>query len=154
MILLRNYFVGTTDGIDVKSVIHEINRTLREANAKEGLVTVVVPHPGGALAILEPLPTVVEQFKEAIRLFPGEGMETKTKSKEDVAVAPRVAAAVLGRSLSIPFGDGKLVLGPREEPMLVDLERGGRRREFCVQVMSDSGQGATAGGAKGAPRRR
>lgn len=49
-------------------------------------------------------------------------------------VGPRVVAAILGKSLSIPFKDGRLLLAPRE-PVLVDLERKGLRREFYVQVV-------------------
>jgi len=142
MILLRNYFINTSEGIDVKSVVHEVNRTLRESNAKQGLVTIVVPEPGAALTLIEMLPDVVEQLKEAVRIFPGQGMATKGPRKEEIDVGPRVAAAMLGRSLSIPLAEGRLVLGAREEPVIIDLESGGRRREFCVQVTAEAQQQA------------
>ncbi|HPW45061.1 MAG TPA: YjbQ family protein [bacterium] len=135
MIFLRNYFLNTTPEVDVLSVIHEVTRTIRESAASEGLVTISVPAPGGALAILEPLPDIIAKFKEAIRIFPGENEQTKNRRKEEVLVGPRVVAAILGKSLSIPFKDGRLLLAPREEPVLVDLERKGLRREFYVQVV-------------------
>ena len=53
MIFLRNYFLSTTDGLDVLSIIHEVNRAISEGNAKEGLATIIVPSPGGALTIME-----------------------------------------------------------------------------------------------------
>lgn len=151
MILLRNYFISTTGEIDVKSVVHEVNRTVRESNAKEGLVTIAVPEPGAALTLIEMLPDVVAQLKEAVRIFPGQGMATKGPRKEDIDVGPRVAAAMLGRTLSIPLAEGRLVLGAREEPVLVDLEKGGRRREFCVQIMTETAQAQARPGMR--PRR-
>ncbi len=135
MIFLRNYFINTTSGLDVLSIVHEVGRAIRESSVSEGLVTVSVPAPGGALAILEPLPDVIAKFKEAIGLFPGENEQTKNKRKEDVLVGPRVVAAILGKSLSIPFKDGRLLIAPREEPVLIDLERKGLRREFYVQIV-------------------
>lgn len=152
MIFLRNYFVNTTSDVDVLSIIHETNRTIREANAQEGLVTIVVPHPGAALAIIEPLPLLVEQFKQALKLFPGEGVEASNRRKEAIPVAPRVAAAILGRSVSIPLSAGKLVLGLREEPVIVDLDSSAKRREFHVQVISEEAA-AQKGGAPQRPRR-
>lgn len=140
MIFLRNYFVNTTDKTDVLSVIHEVTRTIREANATEGLLTIIVPAPGAALTIIEPLPDIVEKLREAIRIFPGEGAETKNRRKDEISIGPRVAAAMLGKSIAIPIKDGKLLLAPREEPVLIDLETGGRRREFCVQIVFEGGE--------------
>jgi len=142
MILLKNYFVSTTEDVDVMTIVHEVNRTIKESTIVEGVVTVMVPEAGGALAIMEPLPELVEQFRHALQIYPGEGVELKSRSKEEIDVGPRIAAAMLGRSLQMPLAKGKLVLGLREEPMLVDLEKHGRRREFYVQVMGDPAQQA------------
>ncbi len=157
MILLKNYFVNTTTGVDVLSVIHEVNRTLKEANAVEGLVCILVPEPGAALSVLEPLPDIVAEFKKAVQIFPGEGVETKNRRKEEIDIGPRIVAAMLGKSLQIPIKAGKLVLGSREEPILIDLEKHGRRREFYVQVIGEGGeqpgQGQQQQGRPGPARR-
>lgn len=142
MILLRNYFVNTTGALDIISVIHETNRAIREAGISEGAVNITVPAPGGAIAIIETLPDLIKQLKAAIAIFPGEGMETKNRRKEEIAVGPRVAAAILGKTIQIPVSRGRLVLGPREEPVLIDLEKSGRRREFYVQVTGEGGEQA------------
>jgi thiamine phosphate synthase YjbQ (UPF0047 family) len=139
MILLKNYFINTTGGVDVHSIIHEVNRTIREASANEGSVIIIVPEAGAALAVIEPLPDIVGLLKDALKVFPGEGVLTKNRRKEEIDVGPRIAAAMLGKSLHIPLSGGKLVLGAREEPVLIDLEKGGRRREFYVQVMAEGG---------------
>jgi len=138
MIFLKNYFVTTTAAVDVQTVIHEVRRTVQDSKIVEGLAIVTVPEAGGALAILEPLPAIIEQFKEALRIFPGEGVETQSRRKEEISVGPRIAAAMLARSLQIPVSGGRLLLGAREEPVLIDLERRISRREFYVQVIGDA----------------
>lgn len=140
MILLKNFFINTTKEIDVVSIIHEINRTVRETGLADAAVTVSVPAPGGALTVIEPLPDIIEQLKEALLIFPGMGLETKNKRKEDIAVGPRVAAAMIGKTLQLSVSKGKLALAPREEVVLIDLENTARRREFCVQVMGDKAE--------------
>jgi len=149
MIFLKSYFVNTTIEVDVISVIHEVNRAIREANVPTGLATIVVTEPGGAITVLEPLPELVAQFKEALEVFPGEGIETLSRRKEPIPVAPRIKAAMLGKSIQIPFDNQRLILGPREEVVIVDFEKTGKRREFYVQVM---GEAQAAGGPhRGAP---
>ncbi len=138
MILLKNYFVNTTEGVDVVTVLHEVNRTIAEAAASEGQVNIMVPESGAALALIHPLPEIVDNLKLALAVYPGEGVLAKTRRKEEIDVGARVASAMLGRSLTIPISGGKLVVGAREEPVLIDLEKGGRRREFYVQVVGEA----------------
>jgi len=139
MIFHRNYFLGTTDKIDVLSIIHEINRAIRESKATNGLAIIMVPAPGAAVTIIEPLPEVIETLKEAIRIFPGESAKTKNRKKEDIAIGPRVAAAMLGKTISLPISEGRLAIGLREEPVLIDLETKGKRREFFVHIFGEGG---------------
>ncbi len=139
MIFLRNYFIATTDAVDVLSVVHEVNRTIRESSVLEGQATIVVPEPGAGLVIAEPLPDVLTGIAEAAERLGSGAEKTLTRRKEEVTVPPRVAAALVGRSLTIPISAGKLRLGVREEPLLVDLERQSLRRELLVQIVGEGG---------------
>ena len=78
-------------------------------------------------------------MKEALAVYPAEGKKATTRRKEEVDIGARVKAAMLGRSLSLPFKEGKLLLSSREEVMLIDCEATGKRREYAVQVMSEAG---------------
>lgn len=138
MILLKNFYVNTSAEIDVISVIHEVNRAIRESQIHEGTVNVITPAAGAGITIIELLPQVVEHFREATRIFPGEGVETKNRRKEDIAVSPRVRAAMLGKFVTVPVSAGRLVLGPREEIVLVDFEPNAKRREFVVQLVGEA----------------
>lgn len=142
MIFLRNYFIDTTNSVDVISIIHEVGRTIRESNIKDGFVNILVPAPGGGLAILEPLPDIVSKFKEALQIFPVAGADTKNRRKEEISIAPRVVSAIVGKTMQVPFAVQKLLLGPREEIILFDMELTAKRREFYVQVVGDGKEAA------------
>jgi thiamine phosphate synthase YjbQ (UPF0047 family) len=116
-----------------------VSYAVRDAEATEGLVTVTVPGPGAAITVIQPMPEILSELREALKIFPGEGKEAMNRRKEPVKVGARVKAAMLGKSLSLPIKEGKILLEAREEIILVDFEAEGKRREYYVQVMGEGG---------------
>jgi thiamine phosphate synthase YjbQ (UPF0047 family) len=57
-------------------------------------------------------------------------------------VAPRVQSALLGRSIHLPFADGKLCLDPYTDILCCDFDARGGRREIIVQVFCESAPAA------------
>jgi len=82
----------------------------------------------------------------------GTDASTKNRRKEEVELGPRLASAILGRSLTIPFADGRPLLGVREEPLIIDFESNPRRLEFKIQIMGEGGE--DKGGRPPPPGRR
>lgn len=139
MIFLKNYFTRTSEKIDVISIHADVMYAIRDAGATQGLVTITAPAPGAAITVLELLDDAVQAMKEALSVYPAEGKKATTRRKEEVDIGARVKAAMLGRSLSLPFTEGKILLSSREEVVLIDCETTGKRREYAVQVMSEEG---------------
>lgn len=139
--------------MDVISVIHEVNRAIKESNIPDGIVMVTVPGPGAAVTIIEPLPGIVAGLKKTLSELPGEWTETKNSRKDEIEVRPRVLAALVGKSVQLPLREGRPILGPREEIVIVDMEKSGLRREFSVQVSGDTPPQAGPP-QRGAPQRR
>ena len=138
MIFLKNYFLNTTAVVDILPIISEVRYAIRDSDAKSGVVNIIIPGSGAGLCILEPVPEVMDGLKNALELFAGEGAEAIDKKKEKVLIAPRVRSAMLGRTLSIPLNDGRLLIDPYEEIFLFDLDKKSKRREFYVQVISEA----------------
>jgi thiamine phosphate synthase YjbQ (UPF0047 family) len=87
----------------------------------------------------------LEKLRETVLAYASGGFETKNRRKEQLDVGPIIAAAILGRSLGIPLKDGRLVLGCREEPILIDFTKDGRRRELCVWLIGEGGEAKPGG---------
>src|SRR3990167_8777569 len=117
MLLIRNFFVDTTKGLDLLKIIHEVRRVVKEANTENGTVTVVIVNPGAGLAILDPL----EKFEEI-------------KKALEPQVASGLIRSLLPKSLVLPFEKGKLLIEPCQEIFLIDYDTTARRREFKVHV--------------------
>jgi secondary thiamine-phosphate synthase enzyme len=155
MVFLKNYFVNTTSEIDFLQVTSDVRYAIRDSSAKNGLVTVFVPGPGAAVSVFEPLDEVKDDLKASFAALAEGEKKGKDKYKQDVDAAPRVLAALVGRSAAVPFKDAKLVMAPYDEIFLIDLEKKAGRREFVVQVI---GEDAPAQGQqppqRGAPQQR
>ena len=117
MLLLRNFYVNTTAGVDLINVTHEIRSVILEKGAKvaQGWLTVTVPRGGAAVVAMEE----------------GEGGEIR-KSLARRTLPDQLC--LLPRSLVVPFEQGRMAVEPWQEIFLVDYEGSGKRREFRVQA--------------------
>jgi secondary thiamine-phosphate synthase enzyme len=146
MIFLKNYYTRTTDKVDVISIHADVMYAVRDSEAIEGLVTITSPAGGAAITVIEKLPEAHDALKEALAVYPAEGKKATTRRKEEIDLGARVKAAMLGRSLSVPLKEGKLMLGHREEIILIDCETTAKRREYVIQVMGEGAGGGEEGG--------
>lgn len=134
MILIKNFFVDATKGLDLLKIIHEIRRVVKEANTENGTVTIVIPNPGAGLAVLDP-----------------------TEKPEDLkkTLEPQLASGLirflLPKSLVMPFEKGKFLMEPWQEVFLIDYDTSGRRREFKVHVSAETPPPATGKKGPGGP---
>jgi thiamine phosphate synthase YjbQ (UPF0047 family) len=139
MILLKNFFVDATKGLDLLKIIHEVRRVVKEGNTENGSVTVVIPSPGAGLAVLDPNDRP-EDLKKTL----------------EAQMASGLIKILLPKTLTIPFEKYKMMIEPWQELYLIDYDTSGRRREFKVQVEAETpppAAGATKGpGPMGGPR--
>lgn len=142
MIFLKKYYVNTTDQWDCLPITHEVRYAVRDAQIPAGVVTVLVSGPGAGVTIGESMPEVATGLKEAFKRWgePTKGGKAKDQWRQPMDVEPRILAALLGRSVQVPFENGRLCLDPYSEVLLCDFESKGKRREFVVQVMGESGE--------------
>lgn len=132
MILFKNYFVSATQETDCFPIVHDVRFAIRDSQLREGLVTITLPEEG-AYFLLRP-----------------EGTATDLRK----AIGQNDPTLVRCATLSIPFQNRELALGPRQMIWLVDTGSRERRREFRVQVMGEEPKQAQAGRPGGRPQRR
>jgi thiamine phosphate synthase YjbQ (UPF0047 family) len=124
MILTKNFYIDATKGLDLLRVIHEVRRVVKEANTENGVVTVVIPSPGAAVAVLETGDPACkpEDLRKALEPY----------------LANQLIRCLLPKSVVIPFEKGKLQIEPFQEIFVIDYDNSGRRREFKVTVTADN----------------
>jgi thiamine phosphate synthase YjbQ (UPF0047 family) len=117
MILLKNFYVDTTKGIDLITIGHEVRQVIREGKVEAGEVMITIPHPGAAVVAMEP-DAKWNDIKKGLESFLGNSL----------------ICCLLAKSLVMPVEKGKMPIEPWQEIFLIDYETSGKRREFRVQL--------------------
>src|ERR671939_248719 len=114
----------------------EVRRRLRESGAREGVCHLYVRHTTAGLTVNENAdPDVVRDMLHALRtLIPQHGMGFRHGEENSDA---HIKTSLVGTSVTVPFRDGKLLLGRWQGIFLCEFD-GGRERQVIMTIMSGS----------------
>src|ERR671921_90838 len=112
----------------------EVRRRLKESGARGGVCVLFVRHTTAGLTVNENAdPDVPRDMLHALRtLLPQHGMGFRHGEENSDA---HIKTSLVGTSLSVPFQDGKLLLGRWKGIFLCEFD-GGRERQVIMTVIS------------------
>ena len=111
----------------------EVRRRLTESGARAGLCVLYVQHTTAGLTVNENAdPDVPRDMLHALRtLIPQHGMGFRHGEENSDA---HIKATLVGSSVTVPFRDGRLLLGRWQGIFLCEFD-GGRERQVIMIVM-------------------
>ena len=109
-----------------------VQERLSESDLKEGVVVLYVQHTTAGLTVNENAdPDVPRDMLHALRtLIPQHGMDFRHGEENSDA---HIKASLVGPSVTIPFADGKLLLGRWQGIFLCEFD-GGRERKVIMTI--------------------
>jgi secondary thiamine-phosphate synthase enzyme len=126
---------GENDMIDMTK---QTSRLLTESKLEEGLVTVFVPGSTAAISTIEYEPGLINDFPDMLsRVVPNDIEYKHDETWQDGNGHSHVRASLIGPSLTIPFKDGKLMLGIWQQIVLFEMDTRQRTRQIIVQIMGE-----------------
>jgi secondary thiamine-phosphate synthase enzyme len=123
-----------TPGAGFVDVTAEIAKFAKQAQAREGAVTLFIRHTSASLTIQENAdPSVLEDLTTALdRLAPaGAGWTHDTEGADDMPA--HIKTMLTASSLHIPVLNGELALGTWQAIYLIEHRRRPHRREIVLQ---------------------
>ena len=110
----------------------EVQRQLNEADAREGIVVLYVQHTTAGLTVNENAdPDVPRDMLHLLRtLIPQHGIGFRHGEENSDA---HIKATLVGSSVTVPFKDGKLLLGRWQGIFLCEFD-GGRERKVIMMI--------------------
>src|SRR2546421_6468551 len=110
----------------------EVQQKLSESGAKEGIVVLYVHPPTAGLTVNEnAAPDVPRDMLHALRtLIPQHGMDFRHGEENSDA---HIKASLIGPTVTVPFADGKLLLGRWQGIFLCEFD-GGRERKIVMMI--------------------
>jgi secondary thiamine-phosphate synthase enzyme len=114
----------------------EVSEIVSESSVREGVCVLFVRHTTAGLTVNENAdPDVPRDMLHALRtLIPQHGMGFKHGEENSDA---HIKASLAGPSVTVPFADGRLLLGRWQGIFLCEFD-GPRRREVVLSIIGDS----------------
>ncbi|MGI8712191.1 MAG: secondary thiamine-phosphate synthase enzyme YjbQ [Solirubrobacteraceae bacterium] len=127
----------TTGHGQVVNITEGVQRVVATAGVERGLVTAFAVGSTVALTTMEYEPGGVSDLQMLLdRLIPAAGEYEHNRRNHDANSHSHQRASLIGPSESIPFVDGRLVLGTWQQIVLLDFDDRPRERTVSVQVVS------------------
>lgn len=137
-IMPANLTVETNGGNDTRDITASILKKLAESELQNGIVTVFVPGSTGGLTTIEYEPGAVEDFSRLLdKIAPDNIPYHHDRRWGDGNGYAHVRAALVGPSLTIPFMEGRLMLGTWQQVVFVDFDNRPRTRTIVLQFMGE-----------------
>lgn len=128
--------VSTEGNTEVANLTSQLAERIRDI-AGDGLVHLFVVGSTAALTTIEFEPGLVKHDLRAVlqRLVPDDAPYEHEATWNDDNGHSHIRAALIGPSLTVPFGGGKLIMGEYQQVVLLDFDTRPRRRKIVCTVM-------------------
>ena len=132
--------VEKTEGYcDIIDITPKVDELVQKEKIKKGLATVFVSGSTAALTTIEFEPGLVKDLREFVeKLIPSNRRYHHDDRWGDDNGFSHLRSSLLGPSLQIPIGGGRLLLGTWQQIVLLDFDNRPRSREIVVQLMGEN----------------
>lgn len=139
MTVVTKYIQLKTNGNGhMVDITGKVNEAIADSDVKEGIVTVFVPGSTGAVSTVEYEPGLLKDIPKALeRIAPGNIPYEHNKTWGCDNGLSHVRATLIGPSLTIPFAEGRMILGTWQQVVFLDLDTRGRDRRLVLQIMGE-----------------
>ncbi|MFO8058610.1 MAG: secondary thiamine-phosphate synthase enzyme YjbQ [bacterium] len=126
---------GFTDVIDITG---RVSDALSGSGLSDGIALVFVAGSTASVTSIEYESGAVSDLKRAMEeMAPEDGDYAHNERWHDGNGFSHVRAALSGSGFSVPFSDGRLVLGTWQQIVLLDHDNRSRGREVIVQMVGE-----------------
>jgi secondary thiamine-phosphate synthase enzyme len=130
--------VETRGDGDMVDITDRLALLLQKHKLKAGQMLVFVPGSTASLTTIEFEPGLKRDFTQMLeRLVPRNARYFHEETWNDGNGHAHVRASLIGPSITIPFGQGRLLLGTWQQVVLIDFDNRPRERNLVVQVSGE-----------------
>ena len=126
---------GEGDMIDITK---STSKAIADSKLEQGIVTIFVAGSTATVTTIEYEPGLKTDFPEMLSRVAPKNIEYEhDKTWHDGNGHSHVRASLVGPSLTVPFKDGRLLLGTWQQIVVVEMDIRQRERKIILQIMGD-----------------
>ena len=130
--------LSTQGNPDLINITDDVSNKLSEAGLKKGMVNVFVVGSTAAITTFEYEPGLTRDVRDLYeKLVPLNKHYHHDETWGDANGFSHLRASLQGASLTIPFEDGKLLMGTWQQLVLAEFDNRPRRRQVIVQMIGE-----------------
>jgi secondary thiamine-phosphate synthase enzyme len=130
--------ISTTGQGDAHDVTERVARAVAQSGILAGTVTVFVAGSTAGVTTIEFEPGALQDLRTLFETLAPRDAEYRHHLRwGDDNGSSHVRAALLGPSLTVPFRNGKLLLGTWQQIAFLEFDTRPRRRELIIQIVGD-----------------
>jgi len=138
MIQTNRLYVKTKGKNDIHDITEKLQSIVTESGLKEGSVLCFVSGSTASLTTVEYEPGLIKDIPEALNLIaPMDKTYHHDDTWHDGNGYAHVRASLMGPSLTVPFSNGKLLLGTWQQVVLIDFDNRSRERAVIAQLYGE-----------------
>ena len=137
-IITKKIKVSTKGNPDFVNITDELSRQLLASKCTAGNLTVFVIGSTAGITTFEYEPGLIQDMEEAYeRIAPGAKTYHHDATWGDANGFSHVRAAFSGPDLTIPFEEGKLLLGTWQQVVLTEFDNRPRQRQIIIHIIGE-----------------
>jgi len=138
MVITRTIQLRTRGDADMLDITQEVAREVGSSGVNSGIVTIFAPSATSGLTTIEYESGALADLKQVFDEIVPEDRDYRHNLRwGDGNGHSHVRAALLGPSLTVPFSDGRLLLGTWQHVTYIDFDNRPRRRELVLQILGE-----------------
>jgi secondary thiamine-phosphate synthase enzyme len=138
MVVTYRRGIGTRGQGDAHDITDLVSSAVAESACGAGIATVFVVGSTAAITTIEFEPGAVADLNRLMQeIAPREAEYRHHLRWGDDNGSSHVRAALMGPSLTVPFAEGKLLVGTWQQVALIEFDTRPRKREIVVQIMGE-----------------
>jgi secondary thiamine-phosphate synthase enzyme len=134
----ERFSVETKGYCHVEDITARVNEAIGDSGLRSGIACVIVAGSTAAVGTIEYEPGLLEDIPEFLEaILPSKRPYHHDDTWHDGNGFSHMRSFLIKTSQSIPFSDGRLVLGTWQQLVLLDFDNRPRTREVVVQMVGE-----------------
>jgi secondary thiamine-phosphate synthase enzyme len=119
-------------------ITDQTSKVIQESKLKDGIVTLFVAGSTAAITTIEYEPGLRNDFPKMLnRIIPKNIEYEHDNTWHDGNGHSHIRASLIGPSLTVPFKDGRLILGTWQQIVFLELDTRSRERKITTQIIGE-----------------
>ena len=137
-VITKRVVLSSEDKGEMINLTEDVTKSLGTTGIKNGIVTIFVAGSTGAVTTIEYESGLRKDFPAMLqRIVPNGIFYEHDERWRDGNGHSHVRSSLIGPSLTVPFCEGKLILGTWQQIVFVELDVRRRTRELILQIIGD-----------------